>query len=105
MYTTKKATVTRYMNKALKGDAKSQFYCGMFCYDGLAEGVPRDFVEAAKWFEKSAAQGYLDARTQLGKLLLLGKGVAEDRKRGIQLLRQAALDGCGTAFHFLQTNQ
>lgn len=105
MYTTKKATVTRYKNKALKGDAKSQYIYGMFCYDGLAEGVPCDYVEAAEWFEKSAAQGYLDARTQLGKMLLLGMGVTEDRKRGKQLLNQAALNGSGQAFHILKYNR
>ena len=41
---------------ANQGDANAQYNLGMMFKDGL-NGVPKDYVKAAEWFEKSAIQG------------------------------------------------
>src|SRR6266480_2303878 len=54
----KSATV--YRIRAEQGDAKSQFQLGAMYYYG--KGVAKDYVEAARWYSKSAEQG--DANAQ-----------------------------------------
>ena len=48
------------------GDAKAQNALGGMYYMGL--GVPQDFAEARRWFEKAAAQGDPQARQVLDLL-------------------------------------
>ena len=50
---------------AEKGDAKAQFELGR-CYMVGEGGVDEDRREAAKWYEKSAKQGYADAQVVIG---------------------------------------
>jgi TPR repeat protein len=42
------------------------------------QGVPQDFLEAAKWAQKAADQAYPRAETDLGFLYEQGKGVPLD---------------------------
>jgi TPR repeat protein len=42
------------------------------------QGVPRDFVEAAKWLHKAAEQGSAKAQAGLGILYENGMGVSQD---------------------------
>ena len=61
---------------AREGDAVAQFNLGIMYQNG--EGAPRDLAEAARWFGKSADQGYVDAEFNLGILLADGQGVPRD---------------------------
>src|SRR5437764_13404599 len=50
--------------RAEQGDADAQYKLGM-AYDN-GEGVPRDFVEAMRWWHKAADQGYVMSQFILG---------------------------------------
>src|SRR6266403_2150775 len=63
--------------KAEAGDAESQVELGL-CY-GKGEGVPKDPVEAVKWFRKAAEQNLAKAQLNLGLFYLNGEGVAKDQ--------------------------
>jgi TPR repeat protein len=58
------------------GDADSEFQLGLCYVNG--EGVPRDFVNAVKWFRKAAEQNYAQAQYNLGVSYAKGEGVAKD---------------------------
>ena len=42
------------------------------------QGVPQDYIEAAKWYRLAAEQGHADAQHNLGVLYLQGQGVPQD---------------------------
>ncbi len=58
---------------AEQGDAAAQFNLGLMYYDG--QGVPQDFREARRWFQRSADQGYEKAQLNLGAMYGSGKGL------------------------------
>mgnify|MGYP001156541706 CR=1 FL=1 len=62
---------------AQKGDKDAQYVLGMLYEEG--QGVPRDDVEAAYWYARSAEQGYVDAYFALGQLFVHRKGERQDR--------------------------
>ena len=41
-------------------------------------GVPQDYVQAAKWFDKAAARGNAEAQWALGNQYARGMGVPQD---------------------------
>ena len=40
--------------------------------------MPKDYVEAAKWYRKAADQGYAAAQSNLGLCYVKGEGVPKD---------------------------
>lgn len=58
---------------AQNGDADAQNNLGVMYYKG--EGVPRDGIEAAKWFQFAAEQGHAKAQSNLGAMYVQGWGV------------------------------
>jgi hypothetical protein len=58
---------------AENGDVIAQWYLGNCYYNG--QGVPKDYVEAVKWFRKAADQGYATAQRRLGVCYYDGDGV------------------------------
>ncbi|MEA1651391.1 tetratricopeptide repeat protein [Nitrospirillum sp. BR 11164] len=86
---------------AEKGDADAQTYLGWIYEEPLvtitATGSQPAFVpdntKARAWYEKAAAQGQAHALNNLGSLYFLGRGVPEDRAKGIELFQQAAAKG------------
>ena len=73
---------------AQNGDAESQYKLGLNYIYGT--NVPKDPKTAAEWFSKSADQGYLPARRELGILLASGEAGEQDFDRAIQYLSEAA---------------
>jgi uncharacterized protein len=61
---------------AEKGDAGAQTLLALIHYDGV--GVPRDDVEAAKWFRRAADQGNDTAQFHLGVMYAEGRGVPQN---------------------------
>ena len=61
---------------AEQGEATSQYNLGVMYAAG--EGVPKDDVEAAKWFREAAEQGDANAQSSLGVMYTNGEGVPED---------------------------
>ena len=62
---------------ANQGDDRAQYYLGGWYYNGN-KNVPKDYKEAAKWFEKSAEQGNPDAQWSLAYLYYTGYGVPQN---------------------------
>ena len=57
------------------------------------EGVPKDVVEAAKWFRMAAEQEDADAQWVLGNMYHQGEGVPKDYAENIKWYRKAAMQG------------
>jgi len=86
--------ILQAQDKAEQGDVISQHFLGI-SYLGL-----KDYILAAKWFEKAAEQGYADAQMKLGLQLFTGQGIPEDKVKGIEWIRKAAEQGYARAqFH------
>ena len=62
--------------QAQKGDAVAQFLLGGMYYNG--EGVPKDDIQAAKWYRLAADQGLAEAQLNLGSMYFFGRGVPQD---------------------------
>ena len=64
--------------KAEAGDADSQFHLGR-----AYSHIKRDDAEAARWVEKAAQQGHLEAQSNIGYLYSAGQGVPRDAERAM----------------------
>ena len=76
------------IDKATAGDAESQYKLGLNYIYGT--DVPKDPATAASWFRKSADQGYLPARRELGILLASGEAGEVNMDKAIEYLSEAA---------------
>lgn len=80
---------------AEQGDAKAQYQLGkMF---SLAQGLPPDKKEAARWFHLAAQQGLAPAQGALGYLCLMGDGVSQNNDLALEWTGKAAAQGDATA--------
>jgi TPR repeat protein len=95
------AAVERNYEKAEAGDVQAQYDWGERYYAGL--GLPKDFTQAAVWFQKAAAQGHVEARCTLGMMYFLGRGVAHDYPEAYKWLYLAAAAGSTRAAKALDT--
>jgi hypothetical protein len=82
--------------KALKvlaeeGSAGAQHNLGVTYYKG--QGVPRDYLEALKWFRKAAEQNYPEAQFNIGVMYEYGQGVATDDAEAGNWYYKAASQG------------
>jgi TPR repeat protein len=75
--------------KAEKGDAESQNELGCAFLVGNL-GVPKDVVEAVKWYRKAAGQDYAKAQCNLGACYAKGEGVGKDEAEAVKWYREAA---------------
>jgi hypothetical protein len=75
-----------------RGDAKDEGYVGTWYLGGL-EGYPKDPVQAAIWFRKSAEQGDAGSQNMLGMLYAEGKGVPKDMTQAVNWFQKAAAQG------------
>ena len=77
-----------WQGQAESGDPDAQNYVGEIYLKGL--GTEPDYVRAAQWFEKAAAQGSRRARINLGYMYEQGLGVSQDTARALNLYRDAS---------------
>ncbi len=75
-------------NKAARGDAISQNSLGLNYAQGI--GVPKDGVEAVKWFRLAAAQNLATAQYNLGRCLSGGEIMMKDYMEAVKWFRKAA---------------
>jgi len=75
-----------WMQQAETGDPEAQNYVGEIYAKGL--GTDPDYVLAAQWYEKAAAQGLTRAKINLGFLYEEGLGVAKDPQKALNLYRE-----------------
>ena len=81
---------------AMQGDADAQNKIGI-CYKlGLAD-YPKDYLEAVKWYTKSAVQGFPKAQSNLAFCYLKGEGVQQDSKVAVEWFMKAADQGNAVA--------
>lgn len=66
----------RLRANAESGDAASQYALGSKYRNG--DRVPKDNLEAIKWYRKAADQGHALAQTNLGVMYEKGEGVPKD---------------------------
>jgi len=80
---------------AEEGDPSAQGILGVMYANG--QGMPQDYREAAKWYRKSAVQGYDIAQHNLGYMYDKGLGVPQDYTEAIKWYRKAAEQGHGSS--------
>jgi len=82
------------------GDAEGQYQLGKL-YD-YGKGVNRDAVEAAKWYEKAATQGHVEAQRALGLLNTpAGNYVFSTPENSVKWFQAAAEQGDPSSQYFL----
>ena len=88
-----------WQQDAENGEPASQRNLGLLYLNGL--GVPRDPVQAARWFKAAADQAFAPAAANLADLYLRGNGVPADRRKAAQYMRIAADGGLAESQHNL----
>ena len=83
--------VTASRIRAEQGDPESQFRLGSIYFHG--KGVPKDYVEAVRWYRKSAEQGDAKGQYSLGYMYHEGNGVPQDYAEATRWWRKAAEQG------------
>ena len=59
----------------------------------MGRGTEQDYMEAAKWYEISARQGYVNAQVNLGGMYSEGDGVPQDFQQAYVWISAAAESG------------
>ena len=77
-----------WLPQAEGGDPQAQTYVGEIFEKGL--GRAPDFAQAARWYEKAAAQKFTRAQMNLAFLYEQGLGVAKDPLKALNLYREAS---------------
>ena len=88
-----------YLAAANVGDAEAEWALGSILAHGA--GCPQDLAQAAKWYRKSAEQGFQFAETELGYCLQYGRGVPKDPAEAVAWYQKAAQQGDPTAERLL----
>lgn len=70
------------------GDPDAQYGLGRLYEIGPGE-IRRDYVRAAEWYRKAAAQGIASAQNNLGLMYLEGRGVPQDPRKAAVFWRAA----------------
>ncbi len=73
---------------AVQGNGVAEDKIGQMCFYG--KGVPQSYINALKWYRKSADQGNADAQVRLGFMYDSGAGVPLDHKAAAKWYRKAA---------------
>lgn len=77
------------ITQADNGDSEAQLLAGDLYAFGES-GVKQDYMQAFKWYERSALQGNAVAQYNLGVILLVGHHDKESKQYGVRMLRAAA---------------
>ena len=95
-----KAAYEIFHTLAEQGDLATQFVLGKMHSNG--RGVPKDYLEAVKWYKLAAEQGLAQAQYELA--MLYGKsdsGVPSNNEEAVKWMKLAAEQGHGQAQYFL----
>jgi TPR repeat protein len=90
-----KRALEYYRQAADLGLEKAQLNCALTLQE------MRGNAEAARYFEMAAKQGNVVCQREFGRMLVLGTGVPQDTRRGLDFLERAANNGDTTAQLFL----
>lgn len=89
--------------KALAGDAEAQFKLGVNYGSGGMDGLPKDLAAQARWYRRSAEQGYVFAQRNLAQVLMKGEGVPRDDAEAFKWMSRAAERGDQPAIYYMGT--
>lgn len=81
--------------KAVDGDSFEQYNLGVMYSNGI--GVPLDYSEAFKWYQRSAKQWHPEAQYALGSIYYLGQGAAKNKIEAYAWWNLAASQGVRVA--------
>lgn len=81
-------------------DPDAQIAMGRMSYLGDV-GIPKNFVEAARWFRLGANGGSAAGQMGMGQIYSLGHGVPLDMKEAVRWFRRAAAQGYQNAINEL----
>jgi TPR repeat protein len=90
-----------YLRAAELGSAKAQYVVATM-YRFAQYGVKKDIAVAVDWYLKSANQGMATAQFALGKMIMEGKGVAQDDEAALQWLSLAHANGSKRAEDYIK---
>ncbi|MBL9214379.1 MAG: SEL1-like repeat protein [Opitutaceae bacterium] len=82
--------------RAGQSDPEAQNALGN-AYTNAQLGLPRDYAEALKWYQRAAEKGYAAAQFNLGLAYELGRGVAADETVAFRHYLRAAEQGFAAA--------
>src|SRR3984885_4966724 len=82
-------SLKRWQPLAEKDNVEAQYYLARIYANGM-DGVPVDYSQAAKWYERAAKKKYAPAMQELGYLYEQGLGVQKDALAGLNLQREAS---------------
>ncbi len=82
-------SLKRWLPLAEKDNVEAQYYVARI-YANAMDGVPADYAQAAKWYQRAAQKKYAPAMTELGYLYEQGLGVNKDPVAGLNLERAAS---------------
>ena len=88
--------VAEWRKKAKESDAGAQFNLGNVYAFGLL-GVPKDSIEAFKWYRLAAEQGEAGAQFNLGLMYDIGTGIPKHPAEAVKWYRKAADQGQANA--------
>jgi hypothetical protein len=83
------SSLSVWLPMAKEGDKEAQTYVGEIYEKGIGGSAP-DYVSAAHWYQKAAAQAYPRAMINLGFLYEQGLGVKKDMQAALSLYRKAS---------------
>lgn len=89
----------RLRDAALAGDGAAAYEIATRFAEG--RGVPANFGDAARWYERAAAKGIAPAQFRYASLLEKGQGVRKDLSHARRLYLAAAAKGNAKAMHNL----
>lgn len=73
---------------AIAGDADAMYYTGVMYSE--AEGVAKpNMQEAQRWYEKAAARDQPNALLTMGRMYVVGQGVQQDTRKGLEYFERA----------------
>ncbi|WP_052699420.1 tetratricopeptide repeat protein [Hyphomicrobium sp. 99] len=84
---------------AANGDPSAEFEVGARLAEG--KGTAQSFSDAAKWYQRSADQGFAQSQYRLGTLYERGLGLKPDRAQAAMWYQRAAEQGNIKAMHNL----
>ncbi len=94
-----RAAMAAWRPLAEAGDADAQFYIGGLHQHGL--GVPKDDLEASRWYRRAAEQDHREAAKRLALLNFAGGYMWTSKLQAVQWFRRAAELGDAESQGFL----
>ena len=91
----------KYAESHFGAIAHAQYKLGQMYWAGL--GVPKDYDEAAKWYQRAADRGQAEAQAALADMYLHGQSVPRGTEKAVELYRKAANQGMAFAQYQMGT--